>query len=152
MSLIDQRPPVVEGTGAGLGYRNRARSCAFASMPCWARVCTRWTDASARTPCFSQNPFGDGRAAHPVLRRRARCFTPEGQPLGTLCALDTVPRQLTQEQREALRVLARQVLGHLELRRARLQLDEERLKLEGVLRMANNTGEALYRVAEARFS
>jgi two-component sensor histidine kinase len=44
--------------------------------------------------------------------------TDEGLPLGTLCVLDTKPRHLTQQQREALRVLARQVMHQLELRRA----------------------------------
>ncbi|MBD2770081.1 GAF domain-containing DNA-binding protein [Hymenobacter sp. BT664] len=68
----------------------------------------------------------------------------EGKPLGVLCALDTVPRELTTDQREALRILARQVMAHLELRRTRLQLEDERQKLNGILRMANNSGEALY--------
>lgn len=42
----------------------------------------------------------------------------EGLPLGTLCVLDYQPRQLTELQRTALRVLARQVLVQIELRRA----------------------------------
>lgn len=44
--------------------------------------------------------------------------TDEGLPLGTLCVLDSKPRRLTQQQREALRVLARQVMHQLELRLA----------------------------------
>ena len=66
-------------------------------------------------------------------------LTPEGYPLGTLCALDTVPRVLSADQREALRLLARQVMTHLELRRTRLLLDGERQKLEGVIRLAGRT-------------
>jgi DNA-binding LytR/AlgR family response regulator len=35
-------------------------------------------------------------------------------------------------------------MAHLELRRIRIQLEDERQKLEGVLRMANGAGDALY--------
>ena len=66
-------------------------------------------------------------------------LTPDGYPLGTLCAFDTVPRSLSTDQREALRLLARQVMAHLELRRTRLLLDDERQKLEGVIRLAGRT-------------
>ncbi|MFD1787552.1 PAS domain S-box protein [Sphingomonas floccifaciens] len=44
--------------------------------------------------------------------------TGEGLPIGTLCVLDTRPRQLTELQQDTLRVLARQVMAQLELRRA----------------------------------
>ena len=72
----------------------------------------------------------------------APLITPEGQPIGTLCALDTVPRHLSPEQREALRVLARQVVAHLELRRMQRQFENERQTLDGVLRMVNSNSEA----------
>jgi GAF domain-containing protein len=41
----------------------------------------------------------------------------EGYALGTLCAMDSVPRGLTQGQTNALRKLARQLMSLLELRR-----------------------------------
>ena len=44
--------------------------------------------------------------------------TSEGLPLGTLCILDYQPRELNDLQRHALRVLARQVMTQLDLRRA----------------------------------
>lgn len=43
--------------------------------------------------------------------------TTTGVPLGTLCALDHVPRNLSYEQKEALQILARQVMTQMELRR-----------------------------------
>ena len=44
--------------------------------------------------------------------------TEDGLPLGTLCVLDYEPRRLTALQRDTLRVLARQVMALLEVRKA----------------------------------
>ncbi|KFB08367.1 sensor histidine kinase [Nitratireductor basaltis] len=48
----------------------------------------------------------------------ARLVAPNGMPLGTLCVLDHQPRQLNDLQRNAIRVLARQVMKQFELRLA----------------------------------
>lgn len=50
--------------------------------------------------------------------------TPDGYRIGSLCALDTEPRALTEEQRSALRVLANHVVDLLELRRRTRKLEE----------------------------
>jgi len=47
----------------------------------------------------------------------APLVTDDGHAVGTLCALDTTPRTLSDDQREALAALARQVVAQLELRR-----------------------------------
>ncbi|PMR86712.1 GAF domain-containing sensor histidine kinase [Xanthomonas arboricola] len=72
---------------------------------------------------FARNPLVTGEAplhfyAGAVLK------TSEGLPLGTVCVLDRQPRQLSTEQVDALRALARQTMAQLELRRA-LQVAEE---------------------------
>ncbi|WAT14252.1 sensor histidine kinase [Xanthomonas fragariae] len=72
---------------------------------------------------FARNPLVTGEAplyfyAGAVLR------TADGLPLGTVCVLDRQPRQLTDEQIEALRALARQTMAQLELRRALLIAEE----------------------------
>jgi two-component system NtrC family sensor kinase len=41
--------------------------------------------------------------------------TPEGHAIGTLCAIDRLPRALTPEQLEALQALGRQVISQMEL-------------------------------------
>jgi signal transduction histidine kinase len=43
--------------------------------------------------------------------------TPDGLPLGTLCAIDSVPRKLTPVQISTLKTLSKQVMAQLELRR-----------------------------------
>lgn len=58
--------------------------------------------------------------ADPGLRFYAGAVlrTGDGQPIGTLCVLDNKPRRLDDLQRDALRVLARQVMARLDLHAA----------------------------------
>lgn len=48
--------------------------------------------------------------------------TEEGYALGTICVLDRVPRELSSEQADALRILSREVVGQLERRRTKTEL------------------------------
>ena len=52
--------------------------------------------------------------------------TADGHAIGTLAVADAVPRQLTPEQLDALRVLGRQVMAQLELRRQAFDTDRLR--------------------------
>jgi two-component sensor histidine kinase len=84
---------------------------------------------------FSDNPLCSGGAS---LRFYAGALlkTEEGLPIGTLCVIDTVPRALNDTQRQAIRVLAQQVMARLDLRRARI--DEEVLRREVDHRVKNS--------------
>lgn len=57
--------------------------------------------------------------------------TPSGHNVGMLCVIDHVPRELSQSQQDALRILGRQVMAQLELRRQSRELaeSENRLRL-----------------------
>jgi len=77
-------------------------------------------DAS-KDPRFSSNPFV---VSDPKIRFYAGApFTSsDGHPLGTLCVVDVVPRQLTPSQENALLALSRQVQAQLELRKNLFEL------------------------------
>jgi len=68
-------------------------------------------------PRFASNPLVTG-AERLHFYAGALLKTSDGLPLGTVCVLDRRARQLTYDQIEALRALARQAMAQLELRKA----------------------------------
>jgi PAS domain S-box-containing protein len=77
-------------------------------------------------PRFADNALVTG-APHIRFYAGVPLVSEEGAGLGTLCVIDTRPRELSERQLDSLRVLARQVQARLELRRrvaaaARLEL------------------------------
>ncbi len=74
------------------------------------------------------------------LRFYAGCLleTSEGHGLGTLCILDRQPRVLTEDQQSALKILARQVMTQLELRRSLVHKNELLFQREMLLKEVNH--------------
>ncbi len=75
-------------------------------------------------PRFSDNPLV---TADPRIRfyAAAPLRTSDGHALGTICVVDRTPRDLTPEQRDALRALGHQVEAQLELKRRLLRERKE---------------------------
>ena len=92
---------------------------------------------------FANNPLVTGDP-HVRFYCGAPLITPDGYRIGALNVIDHVPRELSAEQLEAIRVLSRQVMDHLILDRAHrelIQTVKERQRAEGALR----TSEAKFR-------
>jgi diguanylate cyclase (GGDEF)-like protein/PAS domain S-box-containing protein len=90
---------------------------------------------------FKDNPLVTGP---PNIRFYAGMplMAPGGVAVGTLCVIDTVARQLTSEQHNALVMLSNQISGQLELRARMTQLDHtliEKIRFEQEM-----SGDALF--------
>lgn len=90
----------------------------------------------ATNPLVTFDPFIRFYAGVPLI-------TPTGEALGTLCVIDQVPRTLTSQQIEGLRVLSRQVVNQLELRRS--------LMISASLAYESQMAEVALRQSEAKF-
>ncbi|NJL37212.1 MAG: GAF domain-containing sensor histidine kinase [Leptolyngbyaceae cyanobacterium SM1_4_3] len=80
--------------------------------------------------------------AHPNVRfyAGAPLVTPEGYAIGTLCTMDSVPRTLSADQLDTLRILSRQVITQLELKANVTQLERtvnRQKRVENALQRSN---------------
>ena len=72
---------------------------------------------------FAENPFVTGDT-QVVFYAGVPLVNEDGFALGSLCVIDTQKRSLTDEQTSALKILARQVVDKLELRRKMIALEK----------------------------
>ena len=62
----------------------------------------------------------------------APLLTEQGHAVGTLCVLDSTPRKLTEDQKQALQALARQVMRQMDLR---LLIDREKAARKEIIQL-----------------
>lgn len=106
----------------GLAGREASRATSFCAQAILNPEQMLIVPDASKDQRFSENPFVVGE---PQVRFYAGLplAAKSGHPIGTLCVLDRVPRELNREQRDALAALGRQVMAQLELRRHRNDLE-----------------------------
>jgi GAF domain-containing protein len=104
---------------------------------------------AVQDPRFVGNPLVSG---DPHIRFYAGVpiVMPDGQALGAVCVIDTVPRTLAASQLQALQALSRQTTALLELRQRTLQAEQQSTEVERARNLLNRTG-ALARVGGWEF-
>ncbi|MBA9071818.1 PAS domain S-box-containing protein [Methylobacterium sp. RAS18] len=120
----------------GLGVRETPFDTAFCRQAILQNDFLHVPDAT-QDPRFACNPLVTGA---PGLRFYAGALlkTEEGSPIGTVCVLDTQPRQLTERQQASLRRLAHQTMAQLELRRTLREQQAEKELQERILESARD--------------
>ncbi len=131
MNLIGEGRQFFKAEVGGLGVRETPLESSFCAAAILDGDFLLVPDAT-RDARFECNPLVAG---DPHLRFYAGALlkTAEGHAIGTVCVLDYEPRDLTAVQQQTLRVLARQVMTQLELRRALRRGREEAAFMRSVL-------------------
>ncbi|WP_053058293.1 ATP-binding protein [Pedobacter sp. BMA] len=144
ISLVDkERQWFKSNYGLGVAETDRAYSfCAHAILD--PKELMEIEDAT-QDERFSDNPLVTG---HPDIAFYAGVplVNQEGFALGSLCVIDSVAKKLTDQQKKALRIIARQVMDKMELRRnVRLlkAADEENKQLLSASLLSDARGRSL---------
>jgi len=107
----------------GTELRETSRTVAFCAHT--ILQCEMMEVADAREdPRFFDNPLVVG-STQIRFYAGVPLILPSGEALGTLCVVDSTPKQLTDNQRRALKTLASSALAEIELRRRIIHLEQE---------------------------
>ncbi len=113
----------------GLAVCETPRGVAFCSHAILQPESAMVIPDATKDPRFFDNPIVTGEP-RVIFYAGAPLVTATGMALGTLCLIDNRPREISPEQVDSLRALARQVVGQLELRKRCNELRELSEQLE----------------------
>ena len=131
----------------GLNATETSRDIAFCAHAIWQQEALIVNDATLDQR-FADNPLVK---ADPKIRFYAGMplVTSDGFPVGALCVIDRIPRDLTLQQRDALRILRDQVVRLLETRRKEAQLSQAMATQERVQRVLHETEQRFFQFLDA---
>jgi diguanylate cyclase (GGDEF)-like protein len=121
ISLVDDQRQWFKAR-CGLELQQSPREQAFCAHAILQPGAVMQVADARKDPRFAGNPLVAGA---PGIRfyAGAPLVSPSGAALGTVCVMDSTPRQLTPRQTQALQALSRQVVQLLTLRRANAELE-----------------------------
>lgn len=128
VSLIDRERQWFKSC-IGLDATETTREVAFCAHAILQPQTLLIVEDARLDPRFSDNPNVTGEP-HVRFYAGAPLVSREGYAFGTLCVVDTQPRQLSPQQADQLRALARQVVQLLQLRQVNGQLQQSRQQLQ----------------------
>ena len=135
VSLVDEQRQWFKAR-VGLAATQTPRDLAFCAHAINTPDALMVVADTAHDPRFRSNPLVTGE---PKIRfyAGAPIVTAGGHALGTVCVIDTVPRELDAAQLSALQALARQASALFGLRERTLALEEQARELARVSRAAS---------------
>lgn len=136
VSLIDKDRQWFK-SNHGLDARETSRDLAFCSHSILKPDELFIINDARKDDRFTDNPLITG-SPNMVFYAGAPLNTSEGFPLGTLCVIDNKPRELNQSQKDSLKLLAKQVVSLLELRKKNYELLEANEKTKKLNEQLND--------------
>lgn len=132
ISLIDDKRQWFKSSH-GLAIRETPREFAFCAHAIANPTETLIVPDSRQDERFANNPFVTGDP-NVVFYAGAPLVDEDGFALGSLCVIDNAPNELSQAQLSALRILAKQVVNLLTLRKKNAELsqtsEQQRVEIE----------------------